>query len=280
MKLIVISAAIYACANAYSVSQSDILWTASTLASHISGKGGCLFALPDSPEFPSRNLAALWLQAVFHDAGTWDAHDGTGGLNGSIETDAEASAKANKAIIPALATRAVGGQRKMSDADVIALGGVVSLETCGGPKIDFWWGREDATVCDDFAALPTDPNLPVAALQMDFDRMGLSPVDMLALVSGSHSLGGAHADVSGATTAKFAQFDSTPDVFDNEIFKRILGGDCVLAIDCAFGKEEHLRPYIQKWADDKESFFEQYKISFEKLLGFGKWGYQTHGVYV
>lgn len=32
----------------------------------------CLEALSDLPTSVSKNMAALWIRAVFHDAGTWD----------------------------------------------------------------------------------------------------------------------------------------------------------------------------------------------------------------
>ncbi|KAJ3127674.1 NGG1 interacting factor [Physocladia obscura] len=260
----------------YYLSEHDLKQASGSLAYEITGKnrggrgGGCLFALPDSPHFPSRNLAALWLQSVFHDSGTWDDNDGTGGLNGSLEK--ELGKPFNTAIAKAIATKARPPGNRISNADIIALGGVVAVEICGGPPIDYHWGRWDSERADRaISELPTDPFMPVCDVQKAFERMGLDAVDMLALVSGSHSMGGAHKCLNPKiTNHDFEPFDATPDVFDNEIFKRILTGNCVLPIDCAFAKEEHLLPYIKEWAHDQESFFRQFKKSFEKLLNFNR----------
>jgi hypothetical protein len=59
---------------------------ADNLAFLLRAPGNCLNVIADLPaNAPSKNLAALWIRAVFHDAGTWDQSTKTGGADGSLE---------------------------------------------------------------------------------------------------------------------------------------------------------------------------------------------------
>ncbi|KAI9333446.1 heme peroxidase, partial [Obelidium mucronatum] len=214
-------------------------------------------------------MAALWLRAIFHDAGTFDATDKSGGLDASLATANETNnAEANGGIGPSLATRFIPARNPITPADMIALGGIVTVATCGGPQVDFRTGRASTTVPNDvMGKLPHDAFQPLSVIKAGFLRMGLTALDMLVLTTGSHTLGGAHAGISPKiTNAAFLPFDSTPGVFDNDIFKQVLAGNCVIPIDCAFAKDPELLPYIKQYANDQALFFQQYAISFEKML--------------
>ncbi|KAJ3030706.1 UNVERIFIED_CONTAM: hypothetical protein HDU68_008095 [Siphonaria sp. JEL0065] len=177
-------------------------------------------------------MAALWLRAIFHDAGTFDASDSSGGLDVSLITPNETNN-----------LEANGGL-----ADMLALGGIVTVATCGGPQVPFKTGRASITVPNDVAGkLPHDAFSPLSTIKAGFLRMGLTDVDMLVSTTGSHSLGGAHTAISpNITKEEFTPFDSTTGVFDNDIFKKVLTGNCVIPIDCLFAKDPELLPLIQQ----------------------------------
>ncbi|KAJ3030707.1 UNVERIFIED_CONTAM: hypothetical protein HDU68_008096 [Siphonaria sp. JEL0065] len=234
----------------------------------IKGKGGCLFSdkLPSTAK--SSNLAALWLRAIFHDAGTFDASTKSGGLDASLSLTAESTLEVNGGIAPSLAHLSLPVNSQITKADAIALGGIVTVATCGGPQVNFTTGRADATVSNIVANLPSDSFASVSTIAAGFQRMGLSKLDMLTLVTGSHSMGGAHAAISPSLTNQtFAPFDATPGVFDNDIFKQVLLGKCIVPLDCSFATDSTLLPYIQKFATDQTAFFAQYATSFQKMLG-------------
>ncbi|KAJ3091805.1 hypothetical protein HK100_007098 [Physocladia obscura] len=193
-------------------------------------------------------MAALWLRSVFHDAGTYDSTTTptTGGLDASLALAAEYDDPANDGLAAGLATRFMPVANNISKADFIALGGVVAVAHCGGPQAAYAAGRADASVPNDLARLPSNTALPESDVKAAFARMGLDAVDMLVLITGSHSLGGAHAAISpNLTSLAFDPFDDTPGVFDNHIFQRVLTGKCVVPIDCKLAEDPELLPYIQ-----------------------------------
>lgn len=104
---------------------------------------GCLEAPAALPNSESKNLAALWLRAAFHAAGTWKPQDGAkGGLDNSLVSFANDSA--NFGLDDALPHKFIKNPSiQMSQADMIALAGTVSVGHCGGPRIKFNPGRLD-----------------------------------------------------------------------------------------------------------------------------------------
>ncbi|KAI9350505.1 heme peroxidase [Zopfochytrium polystomum] len=239
----------------------------------IAAPGNCLFQTTDTVGNPSSNLAALWLRAAFHDAGTFLKADGSGGADGSLVN--ELNVTENDGIGTSIASRFVahnisnptGSTLAISAADLIQLGGVVTVEHCGGPKIPFRSGRIDATGINNYSVLP-DPFFSIAQLKALFvDRMGLTSLDMLVLTTGSHSMGGAHKAITPKVTNEtFVPFDSTPGVFDNDIFKKVLDNKCVLPIDCLFATDTELLPYIKLYAANQTAFFDQYAVSLQKMM--------------
>ncbi|KAJ3117839.1 hypothetical protein HDU96_005426 [Phlyctochytrium bullatum] len=238
--------------------------------------GGCLFHDAELAGNPSRDLAALWIRNVFHDAGTFDAATGIGGADGSLESNEELVLPDNTGIAKSMPTRMLRraaniSATALSDADKIALAGIVAVRHCGGPNIPFRAGRGDSSpksIINDYSLLPSDPFDSLANITAKFARMGLNKVDMLVLVAGSHSLGGAHRQVTPKVTSEvFVPFDDTPGVFDNGPFTRILQNRCVLQSDCAFGRDPDLLPLIATYASNQTAFFEQYAISFQKMMG-------------
>ncbi|KAI8609047.1 heme peroxidase [Chytriomyces sp. MP71] len=67
-----------------------------------------------------------------------------------------------------------------------------------------------------------------------------------------------------------SQFDTTPGIFDNDIFIQTLKGNCRLNTDCNIAKDPELRPYVELFACNQTAFFEQYPKSYLKLTTIGQ----------
>jgi catalase (peroxidase I) len=145
---------------------------------------------------------------------------------------------------------------------------------CGGPSFGFIQYRNDAppTPFNGLPQkLPDDNAHTYAQMKQMLRRIGFSNVDIVTLVAGSHTLGGAHSVISPhATNKSFAPFDATPGVFDNDIFKQLLQGKCILNIDCGIGKDPEMKDIIELFAKDQDAFFQQYAESFNKMSTIGQ----------
>ncbi|KAJ3050743.1 hypothetical protein HK097_008265, partial [Rhizophlyctis rosea] len=237
--------------------------------------GNCLHTPADlPPNSPSMNMAALWIRAAFHDAAPFSVNDpasSTVGADGSLLYEFNRTEE-NIGLDYSIATRFRNqNNASMSDADIIALGGLVSVHHCGGPQITWRPGRQDG---NGRGLRPPNPDnrIPLAddtlpVVRAHFKRMGLDDIDMVVLTTGSHTMGGVHSAISPRfTNQSFVPFDNTPGVFDNDIFKHVLRNRCALPIDCLFATDPILRPHIELWASDQTAFFDQYSKSFEKML--------------
>ena len=79
-------------------------------------------------------------------------------------------------------------------------------------------------------------------------------------------MGGVHKAISpNLTDQEFAPFDDTPGVFDNNVFKKSLEGNCALQVDCEIARDPDTRPFVELFASNQEAFFKQYAESFPKM---------------
>ncbi|CAL5001198.1 unnamed protein product [Urochloa decumbens] len=120
--------------------------------------------------------AAGVLRLVFHDAGTFDVSDKSGGMNGSIiyEVDRPENTGLNRSIkILGKAKAGIDKIQKVSWADLIAVAGAEAVALCGGPKIPVRLGRLDSSTADPAGKLPEE-TLDAAALKTSFSTKGFS----------------------------------------------------------------------------------------------------------
>ncbi|KAJ3014755.1 UNVERIFIED_CONTAM: L-ascorbate peroxidase 1, cytosolic [Siphonaria sp. JEL0065] len=241
---------------------------------HIEMPHGCGPLSPDmDPEAPSKALAALWLRGAFHDVGKFDPLFKTpvAGLLPFFLNETE-----NTGIGDSIATRfAPQAKFPYSTADYIALAAQVTLAHCGGLSFEFLQGRKDAPETTTFSSLQNplpDDNLDsYQTIKSKLRNLGFTYQDIVVLVTGSHSVGGVHKAISPhATTKEFEAFDSTPGIFDNDVFKQSLKGNCRLNIDCGIALDPELRPLVQLYANDEAAFFKQYQESFQKMTTLGQ----------
>ena len=210
------------------------------------------------------------LRASFHDVGKW--MPGSGVASGLL-ADRLAHPE-NLGIGKSLATFfSPKSLFQFSSSDLVAAAAQVTLQHCGGPKFNFTFGRKDselASMAEFLPILPDDRNDTYSEIKFKLGRLGFTNQDIVALVTGSHSLGGVHGKISPhITNSAFIPFDSTPGVFDNDVFKALLDGKCRLRVDCGIAKDPELLPYVKLYANDQDAFFKQYAISFQKMVSIG-----------
>ncbi|KAK6140680.1 hypothetical protein DH2020_025587 [Rehmannia glutinosa] len=224
----------------------------------------------------SKGKAAGLLRLVFHDAGTFDNGDKTGGMNGSIvyELDRPENMglqKSLKAIQPGILARLREDLesiqfQKLSWADLIAVAGAEAVSVCGGPDIPVQLGRIDATVPDPDGKLPEE-SLGATAMKQCFQKKGFSAQELVAL-SGAHTLG--------------SKGFGNPTVFDNSYYKILLekpwsssgGMSSMIGLpsDRALVEDDECMRWISKYANDQDLFFEDFKNVYIKLVNTGaKW---------
>jgi L-ascorbate peroxidase len=220
----------------------------------------------------------IMVRLAWHDAGTYDAQTGTGGVNASIRFDPELKHGANNGLRIALDLLEPIKKEypDISYADLFQLASVTAIEFAKGPKIPFRMGRKDATGPE---ACPEDGRLPAAEdhmpqLRKTFYRMGLTDKDITVL-SGAHTLGRCYKERSGYE----GPWTHQPLQFDNTYFIEILKpepdpGLIRLASDLSLLEDSNTRRLVETYAADKDAFFKDYAESHHKLSELGAvWEY-------
>ncbi|KAF3775970.1 putative L-ascorbate peroxidase 6 [Nymphaea thermarum] len=214
----------------------------------------------------SKAKAAGVLRLAFHDAGTFDVEDNSGGMNGSIvyELDRPENAGLKKSVkVLQKAKVEVDKLFSISWADMISLAGAEAVSICGGPEIPVRLGRVDAGVPDPEGRLPEE-SLDASGLKKSFMRKGFSTQDLVVL-SGAHTLGG--------------KGFGNPNAFDNSYFKILLekpwkssGGMASmigLPSDHELVEDDECLRWITMYASNEQKFFEDFKDSYVKLVNSG-----------
>lgn len=212
----------------------------------------------------SKGKAAGVLRLVFHDAGTFEANDNSGGMNGSLvyELDRPENAGLKKSLkILEKAKNEVDAIQLVSWADMIAVAGAEAVSLCGGPTISVQLGRQDSMVPDPEGKLPEESS-DASALKQCFRRIGLSTQELVAL-SGAHTLGG--------------KGFGSPTIFDNSYYKVLLekpssagmAGMIGLPSDHALVEDDECLRWITKYASNQDMFFEDFRKAYIKLVNSG-----------
>nr|QGP73784.1 L-ascorbate peroxidase-like [Sedum alfredii] len=214
----------------------------------------------------SKGKAAGMLRLVFHDAGTYDTQDSSGGMNGSIilELDRPENTGLNKSVkIVKKAKSEVDTVIPVSWADMIAVAGAEAVSLCGGPTIPIRLGRMDSMEADPEGKLPEE-TLDASSLKQCFQQKGFSVQELVAL-SGAHTLGN--------------KGFGNPTVFDNSYYKILLEKPWVnsggmtnmigLPTDRALAEDKECLRWIEKYANDQSSFFNDFSSAYKKLVNSG-----------
>ncbi|KAL3013625.1 hypothetical protein AAZX31_06G065400 [Glycine max] len=214
----------------------------------------------------SKGKAAGVLRLVFHDAGTFDIDDSTGGMNGSIVYELErpenAGLKKSVKVLQKAKTQ-IDAIQPVSWADMIAVAGAEAVEVCGGPPIQVSLGRLDTLVPDPEGRLPEE-SLNASGLKKCFQSKGFSTQELVAL-SGAHTIG--------------SKGFGSPISFDNSYYKVLLekpwtssgGMPSMIGLpsDHALVEDDECLRWIKKYADSENLFFEDFKNAYVKLVNSG-----------
>ncbi|XP_061341024.1 putative L-ascorbate peroxidase 6 isoform X3 [Gastrolobium bilobum] len=211
----------------------------------------------------SKGKAAGVLRLVFHDAGTFEIDDNTGGMNGSIVYELERPENAGLIKSVKKAKTQIDAIQPVSWADVIAVAGAEAVEVCGGPPIQVSLGRLDSQRPDPEGRLPEE-SLSASDLKKCFQRKSFSTQELVAL-SGAHTLG--------------SKGFGSPTSFDNSYYKILLekpwmssgGMSSMIGLpsDHALVEDDECLRWIKKYADNENMFFEDFKNAYVKLVNSG-----------
>ncbi|XP_057434468.1 putative L-ascorbate peroxidase 6 isoform X3 [Lotus japonicus] len=211
----------------------------------------------------SKGKAAGVLRLVFHDAGTFETAEKTGGMNGSVLYELERPENAGLKKSIKKAKTQIDAIQPVSWADLIAVAGAEAVEVCGGPAIQVSLGRQDSLGPDPEGKLPEE-SLNASGLKKCFHRKGFTTQELVAL-SGAHTIG--------------SKGFGGPTSFDNSYYKVLLekpwassGGMTSmigLPSDHALVEDDECLRWIAKYAENENMFFEDFKNAYVKLVNSG-----------
>ncbi|KAI0125534.1 peroxiredoxin [Xylariales sp. AK1849] len=257
-------------------------------------------ALLHQPEYDDGSAGPVLVRLAWHSAGTYCAETNTGGSNGAgMRYEEEGGDPANAGLAHARAfLEPVKKQFPwITYADLWCLAAIVAIREMGGPEIQWQGGRTDFT---EDSKVPPRGRLPDAAQGSDhlrhiFYRMSFNDQEIVAL-SGAHNLGRCHSDRSGFE----GKWVNNPTRFSNQYFKLLLVHDwkkkrlengmeqfvyideeeelgegekpeelMMLPTDIALLSDPSFRPWVEKYAEDKDLFFNHFSKVFARLLELG-----------
>ncbi|KAF9260590.1 heme peroxidase [Marasmius fiardii PR-910] len=170
-------------------------------------------------------IAAQWVRLAYHDMSTHNVDDGTGGLDGSITYELDRAQNVGIGMAGSVNDFLGFTHPTVGLADLIALGTVLGVASCGGPLIPFRGGRIDVTSAGP-ATVP-EPQQDLASHTESFRRQGFTQSEMIALVACGHSLGGVRRgdfpDIVKNPDEVISMFDETHS-FDNNVVTGYLQG--------------------------------------------------------
>lgn len=261
-------------------------------------------ALLRQPDYDDGSAGPVLVRLAWHSAGTYCQETKTGGSNGAgMRYEAEGGDPANAGLQHARAFLEPLKRRFawITYADLWTLAAVVAVREMGGPDVAWRGGRTDFA---DESKVPPRGRLPDGAQGADhlrhiFYRMGFGDQEIVAL-SGAHNLGRCHADRSGFD----GKWVNNPTRFSNQYFKLLLANDwkktklengveqfvyvdeeedddeegaaeekpeglMMLPTDMSLLSDAAFRPWVERYARDKDLFFEHFAAVFAKLLELG-----------
>lgn len=175
------------------------------------------------------------IRLIFHSAATYTEAGGPGSVGGPdggwLAFDENLAFPANAGVEDTV--EYVKGLKKnypcITFADAAMLNGAIVSELVGGPAVSFLPGRRDAFTTPKNPVITSrlpDGGFNTAGVTYFYTQMGLTPREMAVYNGGGHSLGGAHAELSGWN----GTFTQTGDVFPtpkNQYFRDTFKGKWV-----------------------------------------------------
>ncbi|KAJ9138201.1 heme-binding peroxidase protein [Pleurostoma richardsiae] len=250
-------------------------------------------ALMRQPDYDDGSAGPVLVRLAWHSAGTYDQETDTGGSNGAgMRYEAEGGDPANAGLQHArVFLEPVKAKHPwITYSDLWTLAGVTAVKEMGGPDVPWQGGRTDFV---DDSKLPPRGRLPDAAQGADhirhiFYRMGFHDQEIVAL-SGAHNLGRCHSDRSGFEGA----WVNNPTRFSNQYFRllkslqwkeKVLANGLkqfmyydedsetelmMLPTDISLTTDPSFSVWVNKYAEDKDLFYDHFSKAFRKLLELG-----------
>ncbi|KAF9530746.1 heme peroxidase [Crepidotus variabilis] len=176
------------------------------------------------------NVAAEWVRFAFHDAITHNIDDGTGGIDGSLFHELDRDENRGQGMKDTSADFLKFAGRFVSRADIVAMGAIFGMSSCGGQNIlPYGGGRVDAQKAGRCG-------VPVVEQSVDqfteaFRHLGLNSSQAIALTVCGHALGGVRSvdfpnivpPSSDPHQVIYRNFDTTPQ-FDSRVVTEYLDG--------------------------------------------------------
>jgi cytochrome c peroxidase len=228
------------------------------------------------------------LRISFHDAIGIDPKIGGGGADGSlfIFNSSELLDPANVGIddiVDEIGPFFLKNAHVITPGDFIQLVGALSLTVCpGAPQVDFVIGRPPPVEAAPFGLVPQPVNTTDQILER-FAAVNFQPEEIIALLS-SHTVAGAD---DFAPPLQGVPFDSTPSVFDTNIFIDVLlegalfpvgaqtiepgivgtsiNGTIRLLSDFALARDSRTACFWQAFATDHQLMTEKFAAAFFKM---------------
>jgi len=201
-------------------------------------------------------VPAEWLRFAFHDMATHNIDDGSGGLDGSIVYELGRPENFGLGFNQTLSDFEAFPNKLISRADVIAIGTVMAVATCGGPVIPFRGGRID-TWTPGGTGTP-EPQHDISTLTESFKKQGFNQAEMIKLVACGHTMGGVRsadfpqlvAPNPNSVNPVIDDFDTTMN-FDNKVVTEYIDGSTqnVLVV----GSNQTLLSDLRVFASDGNS---------------------------
>ncbi|XP_010324978.1 putative L-ascorbate peroxidase 6 isoform X8 [Solanum lycopersicum] len=186
----------------------------------------------------SKSKAAGVLRLVFHDAGTFEIDEKTGGMNGSIvyELDRPENKGLKKSLkILDKAKSQIDLVQSVSWADIIALAGAEAVSLCGGPSIPIQLGRIDSITQE------------------------------LVALSGAHTLGSKGFGNPTVFDNEYFKILMEKPWLSSGSMTSMVG----LPSDRALVEDDECVGWISKYAEDQSLFFDDFKNAYTKLVDTG-----------
>ncbi|KAK0190116.1 manganese peroxidase 1 precursor [Armillaria mellea] len=230
------------------------------------------------------------LRLTFHDAIAWsDFTDVGGGADGSIITfsEIETAFHANDGIDEIVeAQKPFIARHNITAGDFIQLAGAVGITNCpGAPRLTFLFGRPAAIEPAQDKLVP-EPFDTVTSIIDRFTDAGVTTSQLIALLS-SHTVAAADkVDV----TIPGTPFDSTPGIFDTQIFIEVqlrgtsfpgtggnqgevespLAGEMRLQSDSSLARDSRTSCLWQSFANNQALMQSQFASAMIKLSTLGQ----------
>lgn len=240
--------------------------------------------------YEDKHLGPIFVRLAWHSSGTYDAKSDTGGCEGAtMRFSKEKSDPANAGLYHAIEFLEPIKKKhpNISYSDLWVYASYVSIESMGGPHIEFCEGRKDATSEE---KCPPNGRLPDASkgrkhIRDVFYRMGFNDKEIVALVGGGHALGRCHKDRSGY----LGPWNFNPLGFSNLFFKELYnrtwivkqwegpkqyvdkesGNLMMLPTDLEIKDDPEFKKYSEKYKDDEKLFYDDFSLAYKKLTELG-----------